>query len=158
MTPSPAPATIVPPDELVSAFRVPAQLESLTFVRCALAMLLERQPQHHEGAGRLLLAAAEAVSNAIEHGSPEEGGHVEVRVVTGVAGARLEVVDEGRPGHPAVIDLEAPTPEPSSTRGRGIVIMRTLADRVSVEPVGAGTRVAMSFIWDRAHPMVAVAA
>ena len=132
-------------DAIESAFRVPATLRSLTFVRCALALVLDREPWSPDDSGRLLLAASEAVSNAIEHGSPPDGGHVEVQVIVQRDGATLIVTDEG-PGDAAPeVDPTADAPSDSSPRGRGFPIMRSLADDVSVTRVGAGTRVAMHF-------------
>ncbi|MCC6831698.1 MAG: ATP-binding protein [Thermoleophilia bacterium] len=133
-------------DALVSAFRIPASLSSLAFVRGAVALIIDREFCGGESAGRMLLAASEAVSNAIEHGSPPDGGgEVEVRIAITDTGATLVVTDQGRPGVRPSIDVDAPTPHPASTRGRGIVIMRNLSDDLRVEPAGAGTRVTMDF-------------
>ncbi len=132
-------------DALISAFRIPATLSSLAFVRGAVALVIDRELWGGEGAGRMLLATSEAVSNAIEHGSPEDGGEVEVRIAITDAGATLVVTDQGRPGVLPRVDLNAPTPAPNSTRGRGIVIMRNLADDLRVERVGDGVRVTMDF-------------
>jgi len=131
-------------DAIESAFRVPATLRSLTFVRCALALVLDREPWSPEDSGRLLLAASEAVSNAIEHGSPPDGGHIEIQVVVQRDGATLIVTDEGAGGD-ADIDTLSDPPSPTSTRGRGIPIMRSLADELSVARAGDGTRVRMHF-------------
>lgn len=136
---------------LVSAFRIPASLTSLAFVRGAVALVIDREFWNGDSAGRMLLAASEAVSNAIEHGSREDGGgEIEVRIAITDAGATLEVTDQGRPGVRSRIDVNAPTPEPSSTRGRGIVIMRNLSDDLRVERVGDGMRVTMDFAIGRA--------
>lgn len=132
-------------DALISAFRIPATLSSLAFVRGAVALVIDRRLMGGDGAGRMLLAASEAVSNAIEHGSPDDGGEVEVRVAITETGATLIVTDQGRPGVLPRLDLNAPTPAPESTRGRGIVIMRNLADELRVERVGDGLRVTMDF-------------
>ncbi len=91
-------------DAIESAFRVPATLRSLTFVRCALALVLDREPWSPEDSGRLLLAASEAVSNAIEHGSPVDGGQIEVQVIVQRDGATLIVTDEGSGADPPAID------------------------------------------------------
>ena len=132
-------------DAIESAFRVPATLRSLTFVRCALALVLDREPWSPEDSGRLLLAASEAVSNAIEHGSPAEGGTIEIHVTVQRDGATLVVTDEGSGRAEPHIDPSSTPPSPTSPRGRGFPIMRSLADDVSVSRVGAGTRVAMRF-------------
>jgi anti-sigma regulatory factor (Ser/Thr protein kinase) len=132
-------------DAIESAFRVPATLRSLTFIRCALALVLDREPWSPEDAGRLLLAASEAVSNAIEHGSPADGGHIEIQVVVRRDGATLVVTDEGTGEDEPRIDPRSTPPSPTSPRGRGFPIMRSLADEVTVSRVGSGTRVAMRF-------------
>jgi anti-sigma regulatory factor (Ser/Thr protein kinase) len=132
-------------DAIESAFRVPATLRSLTFVRCALALVLDREPWSPDDSGRLLLAASEAVSNAIEHGSPADGGHIEVQVIVQRDGATLIVTDEGRGDRAPDIDPTQDAPSDSNPRGRGFPIMRSLADDVTVTPAGAGTRVAMHF-------------
>jgi serine/threonine-protein kinase RsbW len=132
-------------DAIESAFRVPATLRSLTFVRCALALVLDREPWSPEDSGRLLLAASEAVSNAIEHGSPPEGGTLEIQVVVRRDGATLVVTDQGSGVEEPQIDALATPPSPTSPRGRGFPIMRSLADEVTVTRAGSGTRVAMRF-------------
>jgi len=132
-------------DAIESAFRVPATLRSLTFVRCALALVLDREPWSPEDAGRLLLAASEAVSNAIEHGSPAEGGTLEIQVIVQRDGATLIVTDQGSGLEEPKIDAQATPPSPTSPRGRGFPIMRSLADEVTVTRVGTGTRVTMRF-------------
>jgi anti-sigma regulatory factor (Ser/Thr protein kinase) len=132
-------------DAIESAFRVPATLRSLTFVRCALALVLDREPWSPEDSGRLLLAASEAVSNAIEHGSPVDGGQIEVQVIVQRDGATLIVTDEGSGADPPAIDPLSEPPSDSSPRGRGFPIMQSLADDVHVSHVGAGTRIAMRF-------------
>jgi anti-sigma regulatory factor (Ser/Thr protein kinase) len=132
-------------DAIESAFRVPATLRSLTFVRCAIALVLDREPWSPEDAGRLLLAASEAVSNAIEHGSPPQGGHIEIQVIVQRDGATLVITDEGSGATEPRIDPSSAPPSPTSPRGRGFPIMRSLADEVTVSRVGAGTRVTMRF-------------
>ena len=124
-------------DAIESAFRVPATLRSLTFVRCALALVLDREPWSPEDSGRLLLAASEAVSNAIEHGSPSEGGTIEIQVIVRRDGATLVVTDQGSGVEEPRIDARATPPSPTSPRGRGFPIMRSLADELTVLRVGA---------------------
>ncbi len=132
-------------DAIESAFRVPANLRSLTFIRCALALVLDREPWSPEDSGRLLLAASEAVSNAIEHGSPEHDGHIEIHVVVRKDGATLVVTDEGAGVDDPEVDPTSVPPSPTSPRGRGFPIMQSLADEVTVEQVGGGTQVTMQF-------------
>ena len=143
--------SVGPHGHMVSAFTVPARLQSLAFVRSAITCLLDRDTWGAEETGRVLLAAGEALCNAIEHGSPGDG-RVAVQVVIAPPGATLVVTDEGRSGRAPRIDLAAPPPPPSSVRGRGIPIMRALADDIRVEAVGAGTRLTLDFSRPAAVP------
>lgn len=129
---------------MVSAFTVPARLQSLAFVRSALACMLDRHPWCVDEGGKVLLAAGEAVTNAIEHGSEAEGV-VAVEMVVEPPATVIVVTDGGRPGAEPHIDLAAPPPPPYSTRGRGIAIMRALADEIRVERAGSGTRLTLAF-------------
>ena len=151
--PSGSPATMAPSrprprrpgmkaDGVVSAFRVPANLESLAFVRSATACILQRGGWPTADAGRILLACGEAVNNAIEHGSPA-GGTVHVELVVTMRCARVRVIDDGVGAPPPVCP---PGPPPvTSSRGRGLLIMRTLAEELAIRRSGTGTLVAMRF-------------
>ena len=83
-----------------SCLRVPADLAVVTFVRSAIAAVLAREEWPADGAARMLLASTEAVTNAIEHGSPL-GGAVEVELTVTTERAQVRVLDEGRPARRA---------------------------------------------------------
>lgn len=133
-------------DAFASALRLPADFGVLAFVRGAVTCILERGGWPLEELPRVILATSEGVTNAIEHGSPA-GAPVLIEVRIDEGGADLRIVDEGVPGVPVPVLAETPPP-PSSPRGRGLIIMRTLADDFRVEGHGSGTEVRMHF--DRA--------
>jgi anti-sigma regulatory factor (Ser/Thr protein kinase) len=134
-------------DGVVSAFRVPASQQSLAFVRSATACVLARSGWPAADVGRILLACGEAVQNAIEHGSPA-GGEVRVELVVTARCARLRVIDQGVGGPPPVCPAEPPPHcEP---RGRGLLIMDGLAEKLAIRSNGRGTVVAMRF--ERVRP------
>lgn len=124
--------------------RVEATLQSLARVRDALDAALERVDWPEGDESRLMLAAGEAVCNAIEHGSVP-AGHVDVAIDADADGLTLIVSDEGDPRRPAHIDANAGAPPHTSVRGRGIMLMRELADVLDIESNGDGTRVTMRF-------------
>jgi serine/threonine-protein kinase RsbW len=143
-----SPAAARPNDAMIplgvhSALRVPAHLEAVAFVRCAIACLLDREDWPAESAGRVLLASNEAIANAIEHGSPE-GGRVEVVLSVTRERADIRVVDEGVPGAPTPVCPSEPPPV-TSVRGRGLLIISRLADDFDMGPAGGGTQVHVGF-------------
>ncbi len=127
-----------------SCLRVPADLAVVAFVRSAIAAVLAREDWPAEGAARMLLASTEAVTNAIEHGSPL-GGAVEVDLTVTAVRAQVRVLDQGRPGVGRPVIPEHAPPH-TSLRGRGLLIISRLADDVEVRAAGLGTQVAAGFL------------
>ena len=146
-----------------SSLRVPADLTVVSFVRSALACVLTREDWPADSAGRVLLASTEALTNAIEHGSPG-GTAVEVDLSVTAERADIRVLDEGRPGAPLpVVPLEPPPP--FALRGRGLIIISRLSDEFALRANGDGTEVDVGFLRCRteepaeaAHPLGARAA
>lgn len=125
------------------ALRIPAEHSAVPFVRCTIVALLIREGWDAESASRILLASSEAISNAIDHGSPADGA-VHIAFMVCEEHADLTVRDEGRPGTelPAV-PTEPPAPE--STSGRGLLILGRLSQELEVRRVGRGTEVHAGF-------------
>lgn len=140
---NPTEATSVTPG-VHSCLCVPADLAVVAFVRSALAAVLAREEWPADGAARMLLASTEAVTNAIEHGSPL-GGAVEVELTVTSERAEVRVLDQGRPGTrcPAIPHV---APPPTDTRGRGLLIISRLADDVDLRPAGLGTQISAGFL------------
>jgi serine/threonine-protein kinase RsbW len=126
-----------------SALRVPADLQAVAFVRSAIACVLDREDWPAESAGRVLLASNEALTNAIEHGSPD-GGLVEVALVVTYERADIRIVDEGVPGV-AVPRCPSEPPPTTAERGRGLLIISRLADDFEMAAAGGGTQVHVGF-------------
>lgn len=123
---------------------VPGELSSLSTVRSALGEALDEGGWDEDGRGIVLLATCEALTNAIEHGS-RPAGWVEVGFRVDRRAAHLRIADEGRPGAATPSAVRA-APPVTSLRGRGLVIMRALADRLEVRPHEGGTEVTMDFV------------
>ncbi len=138
--------------ELVSVVRVPADLRSLVLVRAAVSASLEREGWSGEVAARVVLAAHEAAANAIEHGSDAES-LVEVHLALDGERASLRVSDAGRPG---VAGLDGPPPippDPSGSRGRGLIIMEAIAERFEVRArEDGGTELRLEFLRSAERP------
>lgn len=129
----------------ICAFEIPADVRALADVRREMAQTLATVGWDEQESGRVLLAGSEAVSNAIEHGSPASGS-VSIVLEATTGQLILRVRDEGRPGSatPAVTDVEPPE---SHIRGRGLLIMDRLADSVvfiAREPTGTEVELAFS--------------
>ncbi len=111
---------------------LPASPEILPALRRRLRAWLERQG-FGDAAPDIVLAVSEALNNAIEHAYRDAEGTV--RLVGSMAAGllQLRVSDQG---HWLVS-------ETSDERGRGIVLMNSLMDRVEIETNGEGTTVTL---------------
>jgi serine phosphatase RsbU (regulator of sigma subunit)/anti-sigma regulatory factor (Ser/Thr protein kinase)/transcriptional regulator with GAF, ATPase, and Fis domain len=115
----------------------PADVSQLAPTRAALRRWLARSLVPPNQAMNVLIAAGEAVANAIEHGhrhSPE--GLVRLRATALVGQVQLTITDTGV--------WKAPPPTPDPRRGRGIVLMRELMHHVTINHDTAGTTVYLS--------------
>jgi serine/threonine-protein kinase RsbW len=93
---------------------------------------------------RVTLAVGEAAGNAVEHGCEQDPGRMfDVTWERGEGGYWLRIEDDGIGLDPALLDAAALPDDPLSTRGRGLFLMRELADEVRLE--AGGRRVAMRF-------------
>jgi anti-sigma regulatory factor (Ser/Thr protein kinase) len=126
----------------------PAALGSLAPVRRALAEALEKNGFAPSETARVLVCFTEAIANAVEHGSRDQGRVGVSFVVTGER-AFVRVVDEGPAGARMVTPAGGPVPT-TSTCGRGVLMMRALADAFVLRPHGRGTEVVMRFVRDGA--------
>jgi anti-sigma regulatory factor (Ser/Thr protein kinase) len=128
---------MVPPFSAV----LPDEAASLPLMRRALREWLERARWPRDEAADLILAANEAVTNAIEHAyRPGQAVTVlvtaeAVRLSGHLRCARITVSDRGR---------WRPAPVESNTRGRGIAMMRAIAGSLDIDSAPGGTRVTMT--------------
>jgi serine phosphatase RsbU (regulator of sigma subunit)/anti-sigma regulatory factor (Ser/Thr protein kinase) len=115
----------------------PAHASHLARTRAALRSWLNRARIGPEQSYDVLVAAGEAVANAIEHGhrySPE--GIISVRATALVDQVRLTIADTG--------SWKPPQPAINPHRGRGITLMRALMQDVAIHPDTDGTTVHLS--------------
>ncbi|HSI31470.1 MAG TPA: ATP-binding protein [Miltoncostaeaceae bacterium] len=124
--------------------RVPAELDALAGVRDRLAAALAAERWSDDAAIRVMTASTEALANALEHGSGP-GARVEMAFRVTRRAASVRVTDAGRPGRPADLEHEPEAPSKASTRGRGRLLMRALADEVRIRRRGPGTEVRLGF-------------
>ena len=113
----------------------PADTDELRPARARLRNWLDRCVPGTLTAQDSLVAAGEAVANAIEHGHRERPGEVRLRASVTAQRLRMTVVDTG--------SWLPPGPEPTPFRGKGITLMRAMMDNVSIDAGPAGTTVTM---------------
>jgi GAF domain-containing protein/anti-sigma regulatory factor (Ser/Thr protein kinase) len=117
--------------------KFPADVSHLAPTRKALRTWLTRAHLDPDQTMNVLIAAGEAVANAIEHGhrhSPH--GTISLDATVLVDQVRLTITDTGT--------WKPPQPASESHRGRGIALMKGLMHDVSIEPDPAGTTVHLS--------------
>ncbi|MDT7857150.1 ATP-binding protein [Rubrivirga sp. S365] len=79
---------------------------------------------------RAVLAVSEAVGNAVEHGPV--GGRIHVRFASAPEALTLEVTDGGDGPNPSLLDAAALPADKLAEGGRGLYIMKTVANEVRV--------------------------
>ncbi|UCM91624.1 SpoIIE family protein phosphatase [Streptomyces marincola] len=114
----------------------PAESSHLAPVRKALRSWLDQCDLPPHTVQNVLVAAGEACANAIEHGHRDAPGDlVRLRAEAFVHDLRLTITDTGR--------WKPPQPELNAHRGRGVTLMRSLMQQVTITPGSAGTIVDM---------------
>jgi anti-sigma regulatory factor (Ser/Thr protein kinase) len=122
--------------------RIPADAERLAELRHALARWAAGIGMSSERREELVLAAYEAMANSVEHAyvdasSDPAVGEVELRATRNVDGAVVvTVTDSG---------TWKPPQESDGIRGRGIPLMRALADDTTITSADTGTTVTMTW-------------
>ncbi|BBY78440.1 histidine kinase [Mycolicibacterium parafortuitum] len=115
----------------------PADVAQLAGSRTALRGWLDSAGVPADQALDILIAAGEALANAIEHGHRDDpGGRVRLRAVATADQLHLTVIDSG--------SWKTPDEVPPPHRGRGIALMRALMQDVSIESAPTGTTVHMN--------------
>jgi anti-sigma regulatory factor (Ser/Thr protein kinase) len=117
--------------------KFPAHASNLAPTRKALRSWLTRARIDPDQTLNVLIAAGEALANAIEHGhrySPE--GTISLGAIALVDQVHVTVTDTG--------SWKPPQPAANPDRGRGITLMRGLMHDVTINPDTAGTTVHLS--------------
>ena len=111
-----------------------AESDQLASVRAQLRGWLRSSGVGARMAQDVLVAAGEAIANAIEHGHRHHPAEqVRLRAVSTANQLRVTVTDRGR--------WRATPPGDRSLRGHGIALMRALMQQVTIEPGPSGTTV-----------------
>jgi anti-sigma regulatory factor (Ser/Thr protein kinase) len=117
--------------------KFPAHVSQLAPTRTALRRWLTRARVKPGQAMDVLIAAGEAVANAIEHGHRHSSeGTISVDATAVLDRLQLTITDTG--------SWKPPQPAPDVNRGRGITLMRGLMHDVSIDTGAAGTTVQLS--------------
>lgn len=128
-----------------TTIRIPSSHGAASFVRSTIAATLDREGWHPLDAARVLLGASEAISNAVEHGSPP-GGSVQIILERDPERIRLRVRDEGNPDRPvAAAPPPRHPPNCDAPHGRGLLIIDRLTDEFELRPCGRGTEAQLTF-------------
>jgi serine phosphatase RsbU (regulator of sigma subunit)/anti-sigma regulatory factor (Ser/Thr protein kinase) len=112
---------------------------AVTIARHLLHDWLTMVPAEPEGSENVLLVASELCSNAVRHASGEPGGITLTAWVDG-DDVVVEVKDDGKGLAPATVVSDEP-PDPEAEEGRGLFLVRTIADELSFDVHDDGTSV-----------------
>lgn len=135
-------ATVTTLNEVRFAAGVAADLTELAEVRDALADALRTCRWSVEDAFRVLICADEAMANALSHGSAQ-AGTIDVRFRVDQGAVKLVIGDHCT--EEASIPSPLAIPDDTSEHGRGVILMRALADAFRMMRRPTGTLVALRF-------------
>ncbi len=124
--------------KIIDKISVPSSFESLSDVEALIDNVCNRLMVNEDNYGNVLIAVTEAVNNAILHGNRHDNT-LEVNVAVGdeIKSFCFSVKDSG-PGfnYSAIPDPTSPE-NISKENGRGIFLMKNLADEVEFESNGS---------------------
>ncbi|MEM1056722.1 MAG: ATP-binding protein [Bacteroidota bacterium] len=113
---------------------LPRRLESVSSAVEATEVAARRAGLSHTVQVRVSLAVAEAVSNAVEHGSSgDDSGNVHVAIEVERGQLIVEVCDEGSGVDAQAMEMAALPEDPFQTHGRGLYLIRVLTDQWHVD-------------------------
>lgn len=133
---------------LVDSLSVPSQIESIPLVETLIDNVCKQLGVQEEVYGNVLIAVTEAVNNAIIHGNRmTEDLLVDVGVYDETQSFLFEVKDNGNGfDHMNLPDPTAPE-NIEKENGRGIFLMRNLADEVVYNDKGNEVAIIFSKSW-----------
>ena len=133
---------------LVDSLSIPSQIESIPIVETLIDDVCKKIGVHEDVYGNVLIAVTEAVNNAILHGNKECSTLlVDVGVYDENASFLFEVKDKGDGfDHVNLPDPTAPE-NIEKENGRGIYLMRHLADEVLYNEKGNEVAIVFSKSW-----------
>jgi len=133
---------------LVDSLSIPSQIESIPIVETLIDDVCKKIGVHEEVYGNVLIAVTEAVNNAILHGNKEASTLlVDVGVYDESESFLFEVKDKGNGfDHLNLPDPTAPE-NIEKENGRGIYLMRHLADEVLYNDKGNEVAIVFSKSW-----------
>jgi serine/threonine-protein kinase RsbW len=109
-------------------------------VRDRLAGALDTHGWDDDDAFRVLVCASEALANAVTHGSRPDDA-LQVRCTVSATHATMVVLDSGESPAP----IPGAVPDDANEHGRGVLLMRALADSLRIRRLPGGTLVALAF-------------
>lgn len=129
----------------IESISFPSDLKNLRIVESLIDDVCQNYHIHEDHYGNILIAVTEAVNNAIQHGNLEDltkpvglsihQNELEIKFIVSDSGAGFAFNNLPDPTAPENIEKES---------GRGIFLMKSLADEVSFENNGA--KVVLTFV------------
>lgn len=126
--------------------RIPATLEELQYVYGWAEEQLSLVELEDQKRFDIMLALSEAVTNAIRHGSaPKQNATVDIEVEVTTTLVRLSIRDTGTGFDPESLPDPTKAENLYIPNGRGVYLIRTLADDVTFDSSSDGTTVSVIF-------------
>jgi len=124
--------------------QLPSSLDYIETILDSAELFLERNQIDSDLIGYLVASLAEAASNAIIHGNHEDilkSVFIDLALEKDVI--RLSVEDSNPEGYSSLVEGNSELPDQKAIHGRGLFIIKTYMDNVSLQKGDHGSRMVM---------------
>ena len=127
-------------------FVLPTHREALDIAERIVANLRDRFKIQNGIYYNILIAITEAINNAINHGNQlDKNKQIHFEIFSNIKNIKIIIIDEGEGFNPNAIEDCTKEENLLKESGRGIYIMKSLADEFSITPSANGTKFQMIF-------------
>lgn len=127
-------------------FVLPTHREALDIAERIVANLRDRFKIQNGIYYNILIAITEAINNAINHGNQlDKNKQIHFEIFANIENIKIIIIDEGEGFNPNAIEDCTKEENLLKESGRGIYIMKSLADEFSITPSANGTKFQMIF-------------
>ncbi|MFH0841685.1 MAG: ATP-binding protein [Bacteroidota bacterium] len=132
---------------MVKKLHIESKIANIRTIENEIDNIIEENGINQENYGKILIATLEAVNNAIIHGNRSDASkYVDVEIVMNNDTIIITVRDEGNGFRPKEVPDPTQPENLEEINGRGVFLMRKLADRIEFNKKGNSVKMTFNNI------------